>query len=105
MIESKREKRHRHILKKINIGFNTTPRMIIHKSNKNVYLSIVDDINGKVITGIRKSIKNSEEAGNAIAEKAKKLGIEKVFFDRAGYKYHGVVKIVADSARKSGLKF
>ena len=105
MIESKKEKRHKHILKKINIGFNSTPRLIIHKSNKNIYLSVVDDVNRKVITGIRKSIKNSEEAGSAIAEKAKKLGIEKVVFDRAGYKYHGIVKIVAESARKSGLKF
>jgi len=92
-------------LKKIAAGFRDIHRLVVHKSNKNIYVSLVDDMNSRVLTGVVRKKKDAETAGARIAEKAKKLGIEKVVFDRAGYKYHGVVKKVADGARKGGLKF
>ncbi|PIU18068.1 MAG: 50S ribosomal protein L18 [Elusimicrobia bacterium CG08_land_8_20_14_0_20_44_26] len=103
--ELKRKARHQHILKKIKKGIAEVPRIVVRKSNKNIYVTLVDDKNLKVLTGCVKSRKEASAAGLLISEKAKKLGIEKVIFDRAGYKYHGIVKAVADGARGGGLKF
>ncbi len=103
--EIKRERRHAHVVKKLKKGLIDTPRLVVNKSNRNVFVSLVDDMKLKVIAGCAKSRKEAASAGMEIAEKAKKLGIEKIVFDRAGYKYHGVVKAVAEGARKGGLKF
>ncbi|MCD6311704.1 MAG: 50S ribosomal protein L18 [Elusimicrobia bacterium] len=103
--EIKRQRRHAHVVKKLKKGLIETPRLVVNKSNRNVFVSLVDDIKLKVLAGCAKSRKDAEAAGMEMAEKAKKLGIEKIVFDRAGYKYHGVVKAVAEGARKGGLKF
>jgi large subunit ribosomal protein L18 len=93
-------------------------RLTVCRSNSHIYAQVIDADGGKVLTSastaeaeLRKTLKSGSsvsaatEVGKRIAEKAKKLGIEKVAFDRAGYKYHGRVKALAEAARESGLKF
>jgi large subunit ribosomal protein L18 len=93
-------------------------RLTVCRSNSHIYAQVLDGSGGKVLTSastiepeVRKGLKNggnvkaAAEVGKRIAERAKKLGIEKVAFDRAGYKYHGRVKALAEAARESGLKF
>ena len=81
---------------------------------KEIYAQLVDDINGVTLASVSsrsKEIKASTKAeasaavGKAIAEKATKVGVETVAFDRNGYLYHGRVKVLADAAREAGLKF
>jgi len=93
-------------------------RLSVHRSNCHIYAQVIDVHGGKVIAAastmesdLRQSIKNggtvkaAAEVGKRIAEKAKKAGVEAVAFDRAGYKYHGRIKALADAAREAGLKF
>ena len=98
-------------------GTSETPRMSVFRSNKQIYVQLIDDIEGKTLLstsslekGIleKKEINKSEQArmvGELVAEEAKKKGIEEVVFDRSGYLYHGRIKELADAARKGGLKF
>ena len=91
--------------------------MSVFRSNKQIYVQLIDDIEGKTLLstsslekGIleKKEINKSEQArmvGELVAEEAKKKGIEEVVFDRSGYLYHGRIKELADAARKGGLKF
>jgi len=93
-------------------------RLTVHRSNSHIYAQVIDAGGAKVLASastldpeVRKSVKyggNVKAAaviGKRIAEKAKQLGIEAVAFDRAGYKYHGRVKALAEAAREHGLKF
>jgi len=93
-------------------------RLVVTKSSKHTYAMLVSNLDGKVITSasslspeIREKkvgLKKTEVAklvGQLIAERAKKVGIEKVVFDRHGYKYHGRVRAVAEGAREGGLIF
>jgi large subunit ribosomal protein L18 len=104
------------IRKKIN-GTAETPRLAVYRSNKQIYVQVVDDLNGMTIlsassrekdiaalTGVKK-IEQAKLVGKLLATKCKEKGIEKVVFDRSGYKYHGRVKSLADAAREGGLKF
>jgi len=100
-----RRRRHQHILKKLKKGFINVPRLVVRKSSKNIYVTLVDDTNFKVLTGVVRPKKEANAAGVAISEKTKSLGHSKIVFDRAGYKYHGIVKKVAEGARRGGLKF
>jgi large subunit ribosomal protein L18 len=108
----KKEKRHKRIRAKI-IGTKETPRLYVFRSNKHIYAQLIDDGKGKTLisakdTDIKKKIKKTElatEVGKLIAKKALENKIEKIVFDRAGYKYHGRVKSLADGARQGGLKF
>jgi large subunit ribosomal protein L18 len=88
--------------------------MAIHKSNKNIYVQFVDDLNGKTLLSVSSSVlklknaanvKASVSLGEAASKKALSVGIKQVVFDRGGYIYHGKVRAFADSARKAGLKF
>jgi len=110
-----RKRRHRRI--RIS-GTEKTPRLVITKSLKNIYAQVVDDSVGRIILSLStlsKEIKVKNEAktkteiahiiGILLAEKCKNSKIESVVFDRAGYKYHGRVKALADGARKGGLRF
>ena len=103
------------IRKTIN-GTPERPRMTVFRSNKQIYVQLVDDMSGSTLvsassrdkdtdTGKVKKIEQAEKVGNLIAEKAKAAGIENVVFDRNGYLYHGRVKSLAEAARKGGLKF
>ncbi len=118
MTLSKIERRQRiryRIRKKIE-GNPDRPRLSIFRSNKQIYVQVVDDLNGATLVSAsskEKSIaekggKKSETAalvGKLVASKCKEKGIESVVFDRGGYKYHGRVKSLADAAREGGLKF
>ena len=119
MALTKIEKRKRirmRIRKKIS-GTAELPRLAVFRSNKQIYVQVVDDLNRvtlisasskeKEIAG-QTGIKKTEQAklvGKLIASKCKEKGIEGVVFDRSGYKYHGRVKSLADAAREGGLKF
>jgi len=115
----RRNRRKKSIRKKI-CGTQARPRLCLHKSNRNIYVQVVDDIEGKTICGAstnskelkdklkaytRKNTKFAEIIGENIAKIAVEKNIKKVVFDRSGYQYHGVVKTVADTARKHGLEF
>ena len=104
------------IRKKIN-GTADAPRLAVYRSNKQIYVQVVNDLNGETIlsasskekdiaaqTGIKK-VEQAKLVGKLLASKCKEKGIEKVVCDRSGYKYHGRVKSLADAAREGGLKF
>ena len=104
------------IRKKIK-GTAESPRLAVYRSNKQIYVQVVDDLNGVTLlsasskekdVAAKTGIKKSEQAklvGKLLAEKCKEKGIQNVVFDRSGYKYHGRVKSLADAAREGGLKF
>jgi large subunit ribosomal protein L18 len=104
--------RHRRIRSRV-IGTKEVLRLYVFRSNKHIYAQLINDENGKTLvsakdTDIKKKIKKTElafEVGKLIAQKATEKKVEKVIFDRAGYKYHGRVKSLADGARQGGLKF
>jgi large subunit ribosomal protein L18 len=101
------------IRKKIS-GTPERPRLSVFRSNKYIYAQLIDDVNGHTLAaassrdaGVAGGTKSEEAAkvGQLLAEKAKSSNIESVVFDRAGYRYHGRVKALADGARNNGLKF
>jgi len=119
MALSKRDRRIRirkRIRKRIN-GTAEIPRMSVFRSNKHIYVQLIDDVSKKTIIaassadkGLTENTKAKKEeiasiVGKKIAEKAKENKISKIVFDRGGYLYHGRVKALADAARKEGLKF
>ena len=94
------------------------PRLSVHRSSQHIYAQVLSADGGKVIAAastVQKSIaeslkstKNKSAAaavGKAVAELALKAGVDKVAFDRSGYRYHGRVQVLADAAREAGLKF
>ena len=94
------------------LGVPDRPRLVVFRSCRQVYVQIVDDVAGRTLASASsvKMAKGSDvaaaaEVGKALAENAKAVGIEKVSFDRSGYKYHGRVEALAKAARKGGLKF
>lgn len=97
-------------------GTADRPRMTVFRSNKDIYVQLIDDLSGTTLAsassrtkGIAdKKVTKIEKAklvGKLIAERAQEAGIPAVVFDRNGYLYHGRVKALADSARESGIKF
>ena len=93
-------------------GTAARPRMTVFRSNKAIYVQLVDDLAGKTLCsasskGLEGGTKSEIAArvGQAIAEKAIAAGINEVVFDRNGYLFHGRVKTLADAARNGGLKF
>ena len=107
MIKDKLIKRKYKIRKKV-IGNEAIPRMTVYKSLKALYVQLIDDQKGFTIASAKIKGKNIEDGvslGKNIAELAKSKKINKIVFDRNGKKYHGVIKALADSARKAGLEF
>ena len=94
-------------------GTAQRPRMTVFRSNKQIYVQLIDDLEGKTLAaasskGLEANGTKCEiaaQVGKAIAEKAQAAGISEVVFDRNGYLYHGRVKALADAAREAGLKF
>ena len=112
-----RERRHKRITRKMQ-GTEERPRLVIFRTKKHIYAQLINDDTRKVIAAIssltkqfkEKNIKSSDkngakEVGKIVAEKALNLGVKKVCFDRAGYKYHGRVKALADGVREGGVEF
>ena len=114
---TKQERRQRikyRICKRLS-GTENRPRMTVYRSNKQIYVQLVDDLTGKTLgaasskekeidTQKVNKIDQAKLVGKRIAEVAKEKGIDTVVFDRNGYLYHGRVKNLAEAARKSGLK-
>ena len=107
----------KHRIRKHISGTKEKPRMSVFRSNKQIYVQFIDDIEGNTILSVsslnkgiaeKKDITKTEQAklvGKLAAEKSKDAGITGVIFDRNGYLYHGRVKALAESAREAGLKF
>ena len=115
----KRKRRHKKVRAKI-FGTKDRPRLCVFRSNKHIYAQLIDDEKGHTLGAVSdlklpKNVKLKKEmtrkvaiayeVGKLIAKVAKEKGIEKVVFDRGGYKYHGRVKALAEGAREGGLKF
>ncbi|HEY5369113.1 MAG TPA: 50S ribosomal protein L18 [Hanamia sp.] len=112
---SARQKIRYRIRKKIS-GSPARPRLSVFRSNKDIYVQLIDDANGATIASASSRQKDiaaqkgnkvdtSKMVGEAIAKKSQELGISEVIFDRSGYLYHGRIKAVAEGAREGGLKF
>lgn len=94
-------------------GTAERPRMTVFRSNKQIYVQLVDDLAGKTLASASSRGLEAQgdktavaaEVGKAIAAKALQAGINEVVFDRNGYLFHGRVKSLADAAREGGLKF
>lgn len=114
--ESNRVRRHHRIRKKLQ-GTPDRPRLTVHRSLKNLYVQVVDDIAEKTLVSFStqhkefktakkaKKVEKSSELGKFFAGKLKEKGIKKVAFDRGGYQYHGRVKALAESLRQAGIEF
>ena len=109
--EQQRFRRHLRVRKKVK-GTSERPRLVVFRSLKHITAQLVDDVGGRTLMTVGstdllngKKTDKSTEVGKRIAARAKDAGITKVVFDRAGYKYHGRVKAVADGAREGGLEF
>lgn len=106
-----RANRKRRIRAKVT-GTAEKPRLVVFRSLRNISVQAIDDIKGVTLaaaslsgTKIKNTVAGAEEVGMLIAKKCAEKKIVNAVFDRAGYKYHGKVKAVADGARKGGLKF
>jgi large subunit ribosomal protein L18 len=113
----RRKKRHLVIRKRIH-GTADRPRLCVYKSEKHIYVQIIDDDKGHTLVAastldkeIRDTLKKTwnkeaaREVGKLAGKKALEKGIKKVVFDRGGYRYHGRIKELADGAREAGLEF
>jgi len=110
--------RHKRLRKRIS-GTPERPRLSVYRSEKHIYAQIIDDTKGETLVAastVEKELREklnqktwnvqaAKEVGKIIAERATAKGITEIVFDRGGYKYHGRIKALADSARESGLKF
>ena len=110
-----REKRHARIRLHLE-GTVERPRLAVFRSLKHIYAQVIDDSSGRTLAAastVEKELRGSaaskvEEArtvGRLVAERARAAGVEQVVFDRAGFRYHGRVKSLADAAREAGLQF
>ena len=114
---ARRQRRARFKLRKVS---GLRPRLSVFRSSKHIYAQIIDDAKGVTVacaSTLDEEAKKSLEKGKGtdtaaaaivgklVAERAKKVGIKDVVFDRGGYIYHGRVKAVADAAREAGLQF
>ena len=100
---------------RMNIREQEAPRLTVYRSSKHFYAQIFDSLGTKVIASAStvekdlesksNNVESAEAVGKRVAERAIENGIKKVVFDRSGYKYHGRIKALADSARQAGLEF
>jgi large subunit ribosomal protein L18 len=116
MAGKNRERRERikaGVRKKIQ-GTTERPRLSVFRSNKGIYVQIIDDLKQVTVAAsssielgekAKLNIENSKSVGKKIAEKAIAAGVQNIVFDRNGYLYHGNIKALAEGAREGGLKF
>ena len=110
-----RARRHLRVRKKV-WGSTTRPRLDVFRSTRHIYVQVVDDATARTLVsastlddgvrggeGDKKAL--AAAVGKLVAERAKAAGIDKVVFDRAGYRYHGRIAALADAAREGGLDF
>ncbi len=116
MIDKQRRqaKRKAHIRKSIS-GTAERPRMTVFRSNQHMYVQVIDDTVGHTLVSastveaeykdLRNTVADAEKLGEAVGKKLLEKNIKTVVFDRNGYIYHGIVKSIADGARKAGVEF
>jgi len=110
----KRNKRKAHIRKNI-LGTSERPRMTVFRSNRHVYIQAIDDSTGttlvstsnleKELNKFKNSVEDAAKLGEEFGKRLSGKKVKSVVFDRNGYKYHGIVKAIADGARKAGIDF
>lgn len=111
-----RRARHERLRQRVT-GTSDRPRLYVRRSLHHIYAALVDDAKGHTLAAAstrekslggatsRTNLEAAKAVGAAIATKAKAAGVTRVVFDRAGYKYHGRVRALADAAREAGLEF
>ena len=108
-----RKRRHRRVRGKV-AGTADRPRLAVFRSNRGIGAQLIDDEAGRTLASASwltlklssgPKVEQATEVGKALAAAAKKAGVERCVFDRAGYLYHGRVKALADGAREGGLQF
>ena len=103
-------------IRKISSGTQERPRMSVFRSNKDIYVQLIDDNSGKTVLSVssktkeiagqkKPKIEQAQLVGELAAKKSIEAGISEVVFDRGGYLYHGRIKSLAEAAREGGLKF
>jgi large subunit ribosomal protein L18 len=110
--ETVRLKRHRRVRRRIS-GTPERPRLVVHRSLKNIGAQLVDDLSATTLLGVTSlaveaegtKVDQARETGREIGRRAKEKGITRVVFDRGGYLYHGRVQALAEGAREAGLEF
>jgi large subunit ribosomal protein L18 len=117
IVQARRLRRQRHVRKRLS-GTAERPRLAVFRSSKHIYAQVINDANGTTLASastLDPELKGqtpyggnkaaATAVGRAVAERAKKAGIDKVCFDRRSYRYHGRVQALADAAREAGLQF
>jgi large subunit ribosomal protein L18 len=110
-----RQKRHERIRLHM-AGSAERPRLAVFRSNSHIYAQVIDDASGRTLataSTVEKELRGSRKSktedaavvGKLVAERARSAGVERVVFDRAGFRYHGRIKSLADAAREAGLDF
>ncbi|GMO31219.1 MAG: 50S ribosomal protein L18 [Termitinemataceae bacterium] len=112
--ERKRLKRKIHIRKTLS-GTSNKPRMCVNRSNKNLSIQVIDDVKGETLVfastlekdsrSLKPTVEGASQLGEIIGKRLLEKNIKTIVFDRNGYLYHGVVKAMADGARKAGVQF
>ena len=107
----RRQRRHLRVRKKVS-GTSERPRLVVYRSLKHITAQLVDDTSNRTLMTVTdqkletgKKTEKSTEVGKMLAARAKDAGITRVVFDRAGYRFHGRVKALAEGAREGGLEF
>lgn len=111
--ERRRVRRKFRIRKRLH-GTTERPRMTVFKSNRHMYVQVIDDVKGTTIASatdvqkdlaqLKPNVANGEKLGEVIGKRLLDLKVKSVVFDRNGYRYHGVIKAIADGARKAGIE-
>jgi len=106
-------RRKRHIRKTVH-GSADRPRMTVYKSNRHIYVQVIDDDAGHTLASasnvekenraLKTTVEVAGKIGDLIGKRLKEKKIDTVVFDRNGYRYHGIVRAIADGARKTGIK-
>ena len=110
-----RRKRHDRIRLRVE-GSESRPRLAVFRSNTHIYAQVIDDGTGKTLAAastVEKELRGTKQTktdeaktvGRLVAERAKAAGVGRVVFDRAGFRYHGRIRSLADAAREAGLEF
>lgn len=115
-VKTQRRQRIKYTIRKKIAGTAEKPRLSVFRSNSDIYVQLIDDVNGNTLAAassrqkdiVAQKVNKTEKGklvGQAIAKKATEIGLSTCVFDRGGYLYHGRVKAVAEGAREGGLKF
>ena len=110
-----RARRHRRVRKKVT-GTTERPRLAVFRSNRHIVAQVIDDQSGHTLAAastVEKALRSPDTGNNAgaaavgrlVAERARAAGVQRVVFDRGGFRYHGRVAALADAAREAGLEF